>query len=64
MIELQTNEHVVSICCSSVYPWFHFDFPLFFSMLIIYMLFYANNLYDNEYKTKLQLKQNWGNSFI
>ena len=24
------------------YPWFNFDFPLFFSMLI----------YDNEYQTK------------
>ena len=32
------NVYVVGRC----YPWFNFDFPLFFSMLI----------YDNEYKTK------------
>ena len=30
------------ICCSLIYPWYNFYFPLFFFMLI----------YDNEYKTK------------
>ena len=31
------------------YPWFNFDFPLFFSMLI----------YDNEYETKYKKYKNY-----
>ena len=37
LVKVQIGDVVVQF-----YPWFNFDFPLFFSMLI----------YDNEYQTK------------
>ena len=43
--------HMMLYMLYQFYPWFNFDFPLFFSMLI----------YDNEYQTKEN--QNWTTTY-